>query len=132
METNSIKTRNSIKIGKAFVERQTLLVLYRPHIISELVAGRNTMTLENPFPRSKTSVGGREFTQNGWKSSEGSECGRVVSAAFCLISWQRKSYRSKTLNTPTVEHLWQSTRKHVKQISPVKMNNLEISVTSLT
>ncbi|KAF3814939.1 hypothetical protein GH733_017215 [Mirounga leonina] len=91
------------------------------------------MTLEKSFPRNKTSVGVRDLTpeKNSRKSSEGSECGTVVSGAFCLISWQRKSYRSKTLTSPTVEHLRQSTRKHIKQISPVKMSVLEISATTL-
>lgn len=58
------------------------------------------MTVEKSFPRNKTSVGVREFTQdrNSW-TFEDSEFGSAALGTFCLISWQRKSYRNKTEHT---------------------------------
>lgn len=58
-------------------------VSHGSHISSELIAGRNIMTVGKSFPREKTSLGARRFPQerNCWKSFEGSDCGRTVTEA---------------------------------------------------
>ena len=101
------------------------------HIISELIVGRNIMIMEKSLFRNNTLVGIRGFSQerNCWKIFEGCECGRVASGTFCLIF--RGNHRNKTMKIVTRTSSAKYERTH-EQISPVKRNILEISITNLT
>lgn len=106
-------------------------MLQRSHS-SELIVGRNIMTMESPFSEIRLhSVGGRVHKRESVGPLMAVNMAGL-SGLHSALSVGRGNPRNKTLETLPVEYLQQNIRKCIKQIRPVNMKILGISVTILT